>query len=873
MIRHLCVPRLPRLTVRSLLELVLLVNLCAACVALSPGIATRSLPMGSALTSGHGDGHPEVGSTDRDNAIFPSLPLAFEVNRGQADGQVRFLAHGTGYMLFLTATGATVSLPTSSALPFRGLPGTDRRRGAGRDSQGPAGTGAAVVQLRFAGGDPDARVVGLNRLPGEVNYLIGHDPRGWRTAIPTYARVAYRNVYPGVSIVYHGTPRRLEYDVVAAPGATVDRVQLDVDGAKRLQLDAAGALTLQTAAGLVVVAAKPLVYQEVDGHRRTVTGRYVLTGQHRVSFRIGRHAPARPLTIAPVLDTRPSGVPDINQGRSSGTLDARLHAPPGLDDATYLGGSNLEDGLGLAVDPAGDTFVTGQTGSTDFPTRRAVQAMHGPGVSRVFVSKLNPTGTALLYSTYLGGSNYDSGQSIAVDHAGRAYVTGYTDSSDFPTRHALQRHSGGSYDAFVLELNRRGDGLVYSTYLGGRGADGGFGVAADRAGNTYVAGATRSSDFPVRHALQARRSSSTLANAFLAKLTPEGRTLVYSTVLGGSNGGEGNSVAVDTAGDAYFYGDSLSHDFPLKNALQPTYAGGRTDTVVVKLNPKGRLLFSTYLGGNGFDRGQAIAVDNHRNVYVTGETTSTNFPTTAGAIQRRYGGGRDDSFVAKLDASGQHLIYSTYIGGRGVDTPYAIVSDRRGRAYVVGITGSPNFPTVHALEPAKRGNRDAYVCVLDPTGRNLTFSTYIGGDANTFGAGIGLDSQGNVYIAGQTNSTNLATTGVFQRREGGSYDAFSGKIDVRTVLKRKSSSPRLLFNVIRSPDKPTSEPRRGVGETGATTPYNSPRMRARAIVLWRSISGGRSMSRSWPSRTRTRPLTMLTSTSRGWHISSAPRGS
>lgn len=691
-------------------------------------------------------------------------------------------------MLFLTAIGATVSLPTSSALPFRGLPGTDRRHGAGRDSQGPAGTGAAVVQLRFAGGNPDATVVGLDRLPGEVNYLIGRDPRGWRTAIPTYARVAYRNVYPGVSIVYHGTPRRLEYDVVAAPGATVDRVQLDVDGAKRLRLDATGALTLQTASGLVVVAAKPLVYQEVDGHRRTVAGRYVLTGPQRVSFRIGRHDPARPLIIAPVLDTRPLGVPNITQGRSSGTLDARLQAPPGLDDATYLGGSNLEDGLGLAVDPAGDTFVTGQTGSSDFPTRRAVQAMHGPGVSRVFVSKLNPTGTALLYSTYLGGSNYDSGQSIAVDHAGRAYVTGYTDSSDFPTRHALQRHSGGSYDAFVLELNRRGDGLVYSTYLGGRGADGGFGVAADRAGNTYLAGATRSSDFPVQHALQARRNSSALATAFLAKLTPGGKTLVYSTFLGGNKGEDGNSVAVDASGDTYFYGDSLSHDFPLKNALQPTYAGGLADTVVVKLNPKGRLLFSTYLGGNGFDRGQAIAVDARDNVYVTGETTSTNFPTTGGAIKRRYAGGRTDSFVAKLDASGRHLIYSTYIGGRGSDTPYAIVSDRRGRAYVVGITGSPNFPTVHALEPAKQGNRDAYVCVLDPTGHNLIFSTYIGGGANTFGTGIGLDSRGNMYIAGQTNSTNLATTGAFQHREGGSYDAFIAKIDVHTVLKRKLAS-------------------------------------------------------------------------------------
>jgi len=793
MIRHLRVPRLLRLTVRSLLELVLLVNLCLTCVAPSPGIAALAPPMGSALVSSHGGDRPRVGGTNRDNAVFTSLPVAFEVNRGQADGRVRFLAHGTGYTLFLTATGATLSLPTSSALPFKGLPDTNGRRGTGRDSREPAGAGVAVVQLRFAGGNPNTRVVGLDRLPGEVNYLIGRDPRGWRTDIPTYARVAYRDIYPGVSIVYHGTPRRLEYDVAAAPGANVDRIQLDVEGVKELRVDAAGALVLQTAAGSMVVVTKPLVYQQVDGHRRTIAGRYVLTGPHRVSFRVGRHDPARLLTIAPVLDTRPSGVTDINQGRSSGTPGARLHTPPGLDDATYLGGSNLEDCFGLAVDPAGDTFVTGQTGSTDFPTMRAVQARHGPGVSRVFVSKLNPSGTALLYSTYLGGSNYDSGQSIAVDRAGRAYVTGYTDSSDFLTRHALQPHSGGSYDAFVLELNRRGDGLVYSTYLGGGGSDGGFGVAVDRAGNTYVAGSTSSSDFPVRRALQARRGSSTLANAFLAKLAPGGRTLVYSTFLGGNKGEDGNSVAADTVGDAYFYGDSLSHDFPLKNALQPTYAGGRTDTVVVKLGPKGHLLFSTYLGGNGFDRGQAIAVDAHDNVYVTGETTSTNFPTTTGAIQRRYGGGRTDSFVAKLDASGQHLIYSTYIGGRGVDTPYAIVSDHRGRAYVIGITGSPNFPTAHALEPAKRGNQDAYVCVLDPTGRNLTFSTYIGGDANTFGTGVGLDSRGNVYIAGQTNSTNLATTGVFQHREGGSYDAFIAKIDVHTLLKRKSSSPRLLF--------------------------------------------------------------------------------
>jgi hypothetical protein len=664
---------------------------------------------------------------------YGQIPLSFEANQGQTDAQVRFLAHGPGYTVFLTPGEAVLGLSP----PVTG---------------GDASPGA-VLRIGLVGSHPAPSLLGLDSQAVRSNYLIGSDPAGWHSNIPNYGRVEARGVYPGVDLIYHGQQQQLEYDFVVAPGADPGVIRLAIQGADSLTLDAQGNLVLSTAVGDLVQRA-PVLYQQVDGVTRAVAGGYVVDGASRVGFSVGAYDRSRPLVIDPVLSY-----------------------------STFLGGgSGQAHGDGIAVNSAGDAYVTGDTYSPDFPTVNALQPTFGGDID-AFVAKLTADGSGLVYLTYLGGSGREYGNSIALDSAGDAYVTGYTYSPDFPTVKALQTTLGGDVDAFVAKLRPDGSALVFSTYLGGSDEEFGNGIAVDSVGDAYVTGSTTSTDFPTVRALRPNFGGG-VTDGFVAKLRPDGSALVFSTYLGGSDYDVGRSIAVDAGGNAYVTGQTGSPDFPTANALQPNYAG-RSDGFVAKLRSDGSaLVFSTYLGGSDIDLSAGIAVDAAGNAYVTGGTLSHDFPM-ANALQPDPRG-IGDVFVAKLRPDGSALVFSTYLGGSGGDLGLGVAVDASGNAYVTGYTASYDFPTADALQPNYRaGGNDGFVAELRPDGSALLLSTYLGGSDWDSSASIAVDGVGDAYITGSTASHDFPTTALALQPTYGSsfYQAFVSKIVTRlTVL-------------------------------------------------------------------------------------------
>jgi hypothetical protein len=640
------------------------------------------------------------------------LPLRFEANRGQTDERVRFVSRGRGYTLFLTSTETVLSLISPQS------PQRPQRRDAPVSSALSAGS-AVNIRLQLIGANPNAEVVARDELPGKSNYFIGNDPSKWRTNVPNYAKVEYRQVYPGVDLVYYGNGRQLEHDFVVAPGADPRVIRLGIQGADKLEVDAAGDLVLHAGGGAVRLR-KPVVYQEVGGVRQEVSGAYVVrpslqseirNPKSAIGFEIAAYDPTRPLVIDPVLVY-----------------------------STYLGGSGDDYGHGIAVDAAGNAYVIGSTGVFgNFPTVGPLQSTIGGGRD-VFVAKLNAAGSALLYSTYLGGSDWDEGSAIAVDSAGNAYVTGSTVSGNFPTASPPLEAAFSvyrAYHAFVAKLNASGSALLYSTYLGGNVADYGNGIAVDSAGNAYVVGETASTNFPTASPLQPAYGGGNY-DAFVAKVNAAGSALVYSTYLGGSGQEAGRGIAVDSAGNAYVTGYTYSTNFPTASPLQAAFGGGACgsdpcyDAFVVKLNGAGSaLVYSTYLGGSGSDGGCSIAVDAGGNAYVTGSTNSTDFPM-ASPLQAAFGGGNFDAFVAKLNAAGSALFYSTYLGGSGNDGGYGIAVDFSTNVYVTGYTGSTNFPVAAPLQSASGAGDDAFIAKISSTPKItlLTPSTGVPGSGS-----------------------------------------------------------------------------------------------------------------------------------------------
>jgi hypothetical protein len=720
----------------------------------------------------------QVSTTDRAQIAetYGKLPLSFEANQGQSDKQVKFLSRGQGYTLFLTGDEAVLSLRRSPA------PNADRDRLA---TLQPAAFKAqkqnsAVLRMKLVGANSGAAVSGSDEQDGKSNYFIGNDSRQWRTNVSNYSKVRYQDAYPGVDLVYYGNQQQLEYDFVVAPGSDPRIITLDVSAdsevsGKRatapLRIADNGDLLVPTDGGEVRFH-KPVVYQPekstgvhaIGGDpnavtaKNTVDGRWILKTNNQVGFEVASYDASRPLVIDPALSY-----------------------------STYLGGTGTDGAFGVAIDSQGNCYVTGFTSSTNFPTKNPFQKKNAGGVD-TFVSKLNRTGTALVYSTYIGGSSTEYPFGIAVDSTGEAYEVGNTGSANFPvTTGAFQTTciSCANYPAvFLTKLNVNGTGLVYSTFLGGSGDNRAFGITLDSLNDAYIVGWTTSTDFPVStNAFQTTYVPGAVSNVFVAELNPAATGaagLVYSTYLGGSVQDVGFGIALDSSNNAIVTGYSYSPDFPVTKGAFQTSTTVNGSAFVTKLNVGATAeIYSTYLGGTtGTSAGNSIKVDSAGNAYVTGYTCASDFPVTAGVVQPIFGGdctpAGGDAFVTKLNPTGTApLLFSTYLGGTGDDVGFSIGLDQSNNVYITGRSSSTNYPvTAGAFQPANAGSYDAIYTVLNPTGTSLLYSTYLGGTAVDVAFVMAVDKLGNSYMIGRTYSTNFPVTpGVFQSTLKGATNA------------------------------------------------------------------------------------------------------
>ncbi len=720
---------------------------------------------------------PSPGALNAARASFAKLPLSFEENAGQTDGRVKYTSRGAGYNLFLTSDEAVFALHGgSTSANCSRLSEKTRANCAGSSKN--AGEGS-ILWLKMLGANASAQVTGTDVLPGKVNYYIGNNPSKWRTGVRQYGRVSYSGIYPGVDLTYYGNQQQLESDFVVAPGTNPRSIEFEVKGANRSRLDTQGNLLLSTNSGNVQLL-RPVVYQIIQGSRREISGRYVLRSGNRVGFAVGAYDRREKLIIDPTLVY-----------------------------ATYLGGSSLSSGdnaQAIAIDASGNAYVTGQGSTADFPG----SDIAGPPVSELsdfaFVTVFSPTGSPasssapgqLIYSTILSGSSgLAIGNGIGVDSSKNAYIAGSTSATDFPMVNPFQATYGDpTQSGFVAGLANASSStpgaLIYSTYFGGRNTNDTSelqGLFADSTGNVYVVGDTTSPNFPTVNSLPQLLNG--FQNVVVAKFNNQGQAQ-YSTYLGGNGSDFGTSISADASGNAYITGYTSSSNFPLQTAPAPFQSAraGSENVFVSKLAFTGSTLSmpnSTYVGGNSTDQAMGIAVDSATppNVYVTGETTSSTFPFTAGALSTTNAGGTD-AFITKVKGDFTALTYSTYLGGSGTDIGYAIGLDASNNAYVTGSTTSVNFPTKLPLQSANGSvsGTNAFLAELNTTGTALNYSTYLGGTGTDAAFGIAVDSTGNAYIAGKTTSANFpvmsgggAGTSPFQGQIGGSAgNAFVAKI-------------------------------------------------------------------------------------------------
>ena len=590
---------------------------------------------------------------------------------------------------------------------------------------------------------------GFGEIPGRINFLIGNSAT-WRTNLKIYGGVIYRDLYPGIDLTYTADGSRLKSEFVVGPGADPSVILVHYDGVESLAIAENGDLVVPIG-GRELREAAPRTYQGSGAQRVSVRSRYVLTGGNTVRLEIGRFDRAQPLIIDPTLSY-----------------------------STLLGGSNSDSASALAVDSSGSAYITGYTSSFDFPTAGPEQNQNAGG-NDIFVAKLNLSGNGLVYCTYIGGSGDDQAFGIAVDSAGAVYVAGSSTSRNFPTRSPLQSALLGAKNAFVLKLSALGNSLIFSTYFGGSGIDAANGIALDPSNNIYITGDTTSLNFPAT-VLQVRNHGG--QDAFISSFTSDGRTLRYSTYLGGSGTDHAAAIAVDSVGSVYVTGSTFSIDFPTANAFQHSLGGGQ-DAFVTRLSSGGTALtFSTYLGGAGGsvgspEGGNGIALDSQGSAYIAGVTGSSNFPLLN--PMQAYLNGSSDAFVTKLSSAGS-LVYSTYLGGSGTDSARAIAVDAVGKAYVVGYTISSDFPVQNGFQVNNAGDYDAFMVQLSSAGNSVGWSSYLGGSGSDSASADALDPAGNLYVAGSTLSPDFPLANPFQSINTDNNDAFVAKIGVPSVI-------------------------------------------------------------------------------------------
>ncbi len=717
----------------------------------------------------------------RVNASYAALPVAFEPNVGQTDAQVKYLARGQGYSLFLSSTAAYFAVPDSAQPSPRKryapqVTAADAMRR--REPREPART--ASIEMEILGSNAAPQIIAENKLPGVTNYILGRDPSKWHSGVPHYAQVRYRDVYPGVDIAYHGASRgdnKFEFDFLINPGADAGSVALGFHGLKQVRTTPAGDLLLTSSGGGELHLHRPFAYQEKEGVRQRVEAGFVIHAKDHVSFALGNYDHSRQVVIDPTVTY-----------------------------STYLGGSMEDDGNAITADASGNAYITGQTDSTNFPgVAGTVTTLGTGGDFDVFVTELNASG-ALVFTTIVGGSQDDIGNAIAVDTASTPpgiYVAGQTTSSGssaFPTTSGVVQpaYIGGANVGFLFKLSLNGSSLIWSTLIEGSIGDSALGLALVRDATTttdddvYVVGSTESPDFgsnsgtngtvhplPQGNSLNNGAGANGSVDGFIAKVQNGGTAYLFLTYLGGSSDDIAYGVAADSVGNIYVGGGTSSVDFYTtpSNVVQPTCgtdgkcnaSGGSPNEdaflAAITSGNSPSYIYSTFLGGESVDYALAIAVDSSKNAYITGQTTSTKFPTKNPLTGLSSLAGTQDVFVASVNPTGTALNYSTYLGGTGLQSGTGVAVDGSGDAYVTGYTSASNFPTAAATQSTFGGGNgatldtDAFVSelTLNGTALSLPFSTYLGGSGNEdfISGALAVDASGNIYVTGETNSPNF----------------------------------------------------------------------------------------------------------------------
>jgi len=676
-------------------------------------------------------------STPRLDPNFGRMPLYFIPNRGQLDGRVTYYISGRDKSIYFGADGLTISLTRTEPM---------KRSQKAKSARAERWT----VKLDFVGAAPGVVPAGEEKSGAVISYFKGR-PEEWKTGISAYSRIVYRNLWPGIDLAYSGTTDHLKYEFVVHPGADPSNIRLAYRGASNVDVNGQGRLIVETPLG-GFQDETPLAYQERNGKRVAVP----------VAFRLDPDGAAASRETAPSEDSR---LRSRAYGFATGEYDPAL--PLVIDPATliycgFIGGSANDGGTALAVDGSGNAYVTGFTGSFDFPVTVGPDLGFNSAIggTDAFVVKVAADGASLIYCGYIGGTWDDVGSGIAVDASGNAYVSGWTFSQDFPVivGPGLAPHGNITQfsDAFVTKVSADGTGLVYSGFIGGSLSDRATAIALDGSGHAYITGGTVSNDFPAVGGPDLTYNG--LSDAFVTKVAADGTGLVYSGFIGGQADEAGNGIAVDASGNAYITGFTTSfptEHFPVTVGPSLTY-GGSQDAFVAKVNAAGSaLVYCGYIGGTDIDVGVGIAVDPAGNAYVTGTADSGfNFPDKVGPDLTHNGG--HDAFVAKVAASGAQLVYCGFIGGSGSDFGTAIAVDASGIAYVAGSTDSQSgFPLSGGPSSVQHGFLDAFVATVDASGADLIYSGYIGGSLDDEAAGIVADGSGKVFVSGHTFSIDL----------------------------------------------------------------------------------------------------------------------
>jgi hypothetical protein len=678
------------------------------------------------------------------NFDYGKIPLYFIRNEGQVNGRVLYYAKTPGYTLWVTKEGLIfdriVELKKQgekkSSHPYRGS-----SQSIGEKDKQLFRRDVSRLELLKAHINPEVIPVDLSQ--HRVSYLSGKKQPQWKTNIQTSRAVLYRELYKKIDLKIYGVEEEIEYDFIVKPGGNASDIRFEYKNTKGTRIDSEGNLVIKSLSG-EFRHASPMCYQAIEGEKIEVRAAFKKIRENTYTFEVGKYDGRHELIIDPLV-----------QGFS-----------------TFLGGNDNEISYGMAVDTQGAVYVSGVTFSTNFPTKKPIIKNYA-GRRDAFVTKINPAGNALVYSTYLCGSRDDLSYDLAVDSGGSVYVTGYTDSKDFPVKKALFKNNQGGNDVFITKISPEGKEIVFSTYIGGSYDDVGLGIRVDSKGAVYVGGSTYSNNFPTKNAVYTAYSGK--QDAFLAKLNRKGKPLVYSTYLGGTERDYAWDIALDSHRSAYITGATFSTNFPTKKAFQKTNSGS-FDVFVAKIAPNGKtFIYTSYLGGNGYDGGHRIFADSSGAAYITGFTWSTNFPTHKALRKQDQGG--IDAFVAKIKPKGKALVFSSYLGGSSQDEGWGISVDSKGAVYVSGLTSSTDFPTKKPLYGTNAGSFDVFLTKIKAKGSPLIFSTFLGGSNQELTRRLVLDALGAMYICGSTKSGDFPVKNPYQRKKGAIEDSFITKLE------------------------------------------------------------------------------------------------